>query len=211
MNSQQKLYKYPRTYHAPWSLGCTSDDKKHTSMEQFKNKRVIVTEKLDGENTTLAPTKHYARSLDSVNNGTRSWVSQLHSNISFLLPEDYRICGENVYCKHSIFYDNLETYFYGFSMWKDTSCLSWDETLEWFSLLNIIPVPVLYDGIYDENLIKGLWPISTHESEGFVIRLANSFEYDTFKLNVAKFVRKDHVQTQDHWRHQKIIPNKLKF
>ena len=49
MNSQQKLYKYPRTYHAPWSLGCTSDDKKHTSMEQFKNKRVIVTEKLDGE------------------------------------------------------------------------------------------------------------------------------------------------------------------
>jgi len=161
--------------------------------------------------TTLAPTKHYARSLDSVNNGTRSWVSRLHSNISFLLPEDYRICGENVFCKHSIFYDNLETYFYGFSMWKDTSCLSWDETLEWFSLLNITPVPVLYDGIYDENLIKGLWPISTHEAEGYVIRLADSFEYDTFKLNVAKFVRKDHVQTQDHWSFQKIIPNKLKF
>jgi hypothetical protein len=211
MNSQQKLYKYPRTYHAPWSLGCTSDDKKHTSMEQFKNKRVIVTEKLDGENTTLAPTKHYARSLDSVNNGTRSWVSRLHSNISFLLPEDYRICGENVFCKHSIFYDNLETYFYGFSMWKDTSCLSWDETLEWFSLLNITPVPVLYDGIYDENLIKGLWPIATHEAEGYVIRLADSFEYDTFKLNVAKFVRPNHVTTDQHWSHQKIIPNKLKF
>lgn len=211
MNLQQKLYKYPRTYHAPWSLGCTSDDKKHTSMEQFKNKRVIVTEKLDGENTTLAPTKHYARSLDSVNNGTRSWVSRLHSNIRFLLPEDYRICGENVFCKHSIFYDNLETYFYGFSMWKDTSCLSWDETLEWFSLLNITPVPVLYDGIYDENLIKELWPISTHEAEGYVIRLADSFEYDTFKLNVAKFVRPNHVTTDQHWSHQKIIPNKLKF
>jgi hypothetical protein len=193
------------------SLICTSDDKKHTSMEQFKNKRVIVTEKLDGENTTLAPTKHYARSLDSVNNGTRSWVSRLHSNISFLLPEDYRICGENVFCKHSIFYDNLETYFYGFSMWKDTSCLSWDETLEWFSLLNITPVPVLYDGIYDENLIKGLWPIATHEAEGYVIRLADSFEYDTFKLNVAKFVRPNHVTTDQHWSHQKIIPNKLKF
>lgn len=211
MNSQQKLYKYPRTYHAPWSLGCTSDDKKHTSMEQFKNKRVIVTEKLGGENTTLAPTKHYARSLDSVNNGTRSWVSRLHSNIRFLLPEDYRICGENVFCKHSIFYDNLETYFYGFSMWKDTSCLSWDETLEWFSLLNITPVPVLYDSIYNENLIKGLWPISTHEAEGYVIRLSDSFEYDTFKLNVAKFVRPNHVTTDQHWSHQKIIPNKLKF
>jgi hypothetical protein len=96
-------------------------------------------------------------------------------------------------------------------MWKDTSCLSWDETLEWFSLLNITPVPVLYDGIYDENLIKGLWPIATHEAEGYVIRLADSFEYATFKLNVAKFVRPNHVTTDQHWSHQKIIPNKLKF
>jgi hypothetical protein len=43
----------------------------------------------------------------------------------------------------------------------------------------------------------------------FVIRNSEKFCYRSFPLNVAKFVRKNHVQTK-HWSNQIIIPNKLK-
>ena len=46
-------YKYPRTFHIPGSPGATSDDKILKSLDHFKGKRVIITEKMDGENTSL--------------------------------------------------------------------------------------------------------------------------------------------------------------
>ena len=45
--------KYPRTYHLPYSKGYTSDDKVLTSDNQFQTMDVVVTEKMDGENTTI--------------------------------------------------------------------------------------------------------------------------------------------------------------
>lgn len=58
--------KYPRTYHLPFSEGFTSDDKVLENDDIFHNKEVVVTVKMDGENTTIYPTGEYhARSLDS--------------------------------------------------------------------------------------------------------------------------------------------------
>lgn len=48
----KKYVKYPRTYHVPTSH-LSKDDKKIQNYEHFRGKRVIVTEKLDGENTTM--------------------------------------------------------------------------------------------------------------------------------------------------------------
>ena len=42
--------KYPRTLHTVWSDGINDDDKVHKDMTFFHGKRVIVTEKYDGEN-----------------------------------------------------------------------------------------------------------------------------------------------------------------
>ncbi|MCB1712119.1 MAG: RNA ligase family protein [Candidatus Riesia sp.] len=203
--------KYPRTFHAPWSPGCTSDDKKHPNMKQFVGKRVIVTEKLDGENSSLYNDKYHARSIDTDNHLSRSWIRQFHASIKYDIPKGYRICGENLFAKHSIEYNNLLSYFYGFSIWNEQNiCLSWDDTMEWFSLLGITPVPILYDGIYDENLIKLLWNETKHDTmEGYVIRVAESFSYNSFINNVAKFVRTNHVQTDNHWKHDVLIQNKL--
>ena len=100
----------------------------------------------------------------------------------------------------------------GFSVWNDKNiCLSWEETLIWFKLLQIESVPVLYYGIYDEKIIKSLWnPINYHTKEGYVIRIADEFSYNDFKNSVGKFVRENHVQTDRHWKlGQKIIPNEL--
>ena len=126
------LKKYPRTFHLPWSRSRTDDDKILRTVRHFEGKEVVVTEKLDGENTTLYRNHIHARSLDSKDHASRHWVKMLHGTISFHIPEGWRICGENVYALHSIYYEQLTSYFYVFSIWNENNeCLSWDETVEW--------------------------------------------------------------------------------
>lgn len=205
--------KYPRTHHAPWSENVNSDDRIIGSLDQFEMNRVIVTEKMDGENTSLYSNYIHARSIDSKNHESRNWVKGFWSRISADIPEGWRVCGENVYAKHSIHYSDLPSYFMGFSIWnKENICLSWDETMEWFRLIDIVPVPVLYDGVFDKKKIISLWNDKEwNNSEGYVIRRADEITYGEFKSKVCKFVRKNHIQTTTHWMHgQRIVPNKLK-
>ena len=86
------------------------------------------------------------------------------------------------------------------------------ETQEWFNLLDIESVPVLYDNIFDEKAIRGLFSNKNWETmEGYVIRLADKFSYGEFNKKVGKFVRKNHIQTVKHWMHgQPLEKNKLK-
>jgi hypothetical protein len=204
-----KYVKYPRTYHVPWSEGATNDDKINNNMSFFCGKTVVITEKMDGENFTGYSDGYcHARSINSSNHISRDWVRSFWKSISYNLPCGWRVCGENLYAKHSIAYYNLRSYLYGFSIWDENNfCLSWQETIEWFSLLFITPVNVWYVGEYDEKLIKDIK--LEDNCEGYVIRLANGFHYDDFEKSVAKFVRKNHVTSDDHWIHQKIVPNKL--
>ena len=198
-----QYYKYPRTLHLEWSKGLTTDDKRIESLDAFIGKRVIVTEKVDGENTSLYPDHLHARSMDSK-----------HHQICFNIPEHNRFVGENVYAKHSIFYDKLPSYFLLFSMWTDEMCWSWDDTVEWAKLLGLETVPVLYDGIWDEDKVKACWTgVSKFgpEQEGYVVRLANEFSFDDFSKSVVKFVRENHVQTSEHWLNEKIVPNLLEI
>ena len=47
------------------------------------------------------------------------------------------------------------------------------------------------------------------DPEGIVVRNSSEFYFDQFKYNVAKYVRTDHVQTDQHWSQQKIIRNEV--
>ena len=204
------LYKYPRTYHFPFSEGATSDDKILNDTHIFDNKKVVITEKMDGENTSIYNGYFHARSLDSKHNSYHSWLAQFVSNFSYNIPDGYRVCGEYLYAKHSIGYDNLKSYFYGFSVWNGEKCLSWNETMEWFELLGIIPVPILYVGVFNEDIVKRIAQETVNRGgEGIVVRLFDSFMYDDFSKSVAKFVRKNHVQTTKHWSLSEIEVNKL--
>lgn len=196
--------KYGRTFHLPWSPGAHDDDKTLRDVSQFEGRRVVVTKKMDGENTTAYSDGHvHARSIDSRGGEDRAWVKQfLVNNVCFNLPDGWRVCGENLWAEHSIHYDNLPSYFLGFSIWNERNvCLNWEDTLEWFQLLGITPVPVMYDGEFDPALIRR---IESHmdfsKDEGYVIRVADSFKYGEFKSSIAKFVRANHVQTVRHWR-----------
>lgn len=203
--------KYPKTYHLPWSLGVTNDDKIQWDLSYLEGKSIVVTEKMDGENCTITSEKQYARSLDSAYHESQSYVRQKWGEIKHLIPSGVRICGENVAAKHSIEYDKLEDYFLVFSIWDNTTCLDWDTTLEFCDLFNLKTVPVLWEGKFNENFLKNFHQtLDLSLQEGYVIRIKDSFDIDDFNKTVLKFVRANHVQTNKHWKNQKITYNKLK-
>lgn len=108
---------------------------------------------------------------------------------------------------YEIKYEGLVTYFRGFSVWEGLQCLSWDDTLLWFEELRIQPVKTLYRGLWDEDAIKAI--DSTQWREGYVVRVTDSFHRDEFKTVVAKYVRANHVQTEERWDEGVILKNGL--
>jgi len=203
--------KYPKTPHLPFSNSVTRDDKVVSSLANLVDREVIITEKMDGENTTLYHDHLHARSLDSKQHPSRSWIKNFHAKINTKIPVGWRICGENLYAKHSILYTNLKSYFYGFSIWDDRNvALDWDATLMMFNMLNITSVPVIYRGIFDLEYIKQLiTKLDLIQTEGIVVRLAAEFNFIDFDLSVVKWVRPDHVTIDKHWSTDKIERNKL--
>jgi hypothetical protein len=202
--------KYPRTLHLPQSLSITSDDKVHKSLKQFENLDVVITEKMDGENTTIYCGGTHARSIDGRYHSSRSWMKQFAASISIHLDESERICGEYMYARHSIAYDNLETYFYGFAWFIDDELQSWSDTMQRFDQLGIKHVPVIYNGTFYDGLVEKIaLDMDLNTQEGFVMRSSGSVKPDEFSTLVGKFVRKGHIQTDKHWMYSEIVPNQI--
>ena len=199
--------------HLPWSPGATEDDVRLSDVTNFHGKEVVVTEKMDGENTTMYSDHIHARSLDSAHHPSRTWVKAFHAGISVDIPMGWRVCGENLFARHSIGYDSLPSYFLVFSIWNaDNEALSWDDTLEWCELLGLVTVPVLFRGTWDEKVIRNLYNPSedVERMEGYVVRVAGPIPYKAFGESVAKFVRKGHIQTDEHWMTKVVVPNGLR-
>jgi len=211
--------KYPRTYHLPESPGMTKDDRQMEDSEIFIGKEVVITEKMDGENTTWYNDYTHARSINSGSHPSRNWMKNFWAQKGYHIPIGWRVCGENLYAKHSIHYTEangnpLSSYFYMFSIWDQTNtCLSWHDTEEWSELLEIPLVPVIYKGIYDQEFMNALnkrMENSQNTVEGYVIRLADEFHYSEFRKSVGKYVRSSHVQNNHgHWSQQKITKNEI--
>jgi hypothetical protein len=209
--------KYPRTFHLPWSESRTSDDKtlsENQVDDMFIGREVVVTEKLDGENTTIYGDGYtHARSLDSSHHPSRSASKALAATTAPNIPEGWRLMGENLYAEHSISYDKLSSFFVLFGIAdENNNALSWREVEEYGEMLGLTVAPVIYKGIWDEEAIQGLWPFSSAygaEAEGYVVRTASGFPMSQFSDYVAKFVRSNHVQTKDHWMHSTIKANQI--
>lgn len=203
--------KFPRTYHLPWSEGRSSDDKVLESLDSFIGQEVVVTTKYDGENTTMTRNDVYARSTSTPNHPSRTVVRSLHGSIKHDIPEGIRICGENLYAKHSIHYKDLDSYYLVFNVWNNKNvALSWDETKEWAELLGLKTVKEVYRGPWDEKVVKEKTKHLVEQGqEGYVVRVTTEIPYAHYRTKVGKMVRKNHVQTNDHWLNQELVPNKL--
>lgn len=161
----------------------------------------------------------HARSIETLSHPSRSWMKNFWAQKGYNIPLDWRVCGENLYAKHTIHYtkDNgneLKSYFQMFSIWNERNmCLSWDDTEEWAELLEIPLVPILYKGIWDKTIVEDITKMISDKSnkhEGYVIRLTREFNYSEFRKVVGKYVRANHVQdNHGHWARNKIIKNEV--
>lgn len=204
------MKKYGRTFHLPISPGATSDDKIMSSLDGLMVKDLVVTEKMDGENTTLHAGGSHARSPDSRYHPSRDWLKAFAAGISPYLAEDERIVGENLYARHSVAYDALPSYFLGFAWIVEDEVQTWDLTQARFEELGIQPVPTLYRGPFRQALFDDLArALDFSRQEGFVARIADSFAEAEMPRRVGKYVREGHVQSEIHWMKAELTPNRL--
>ncbi|MFE3875127.1 RNA ligase family protein [Kitasatospora sp. NPDC059146] len=200
---------YPRTPHLPWSPGAAADDVRTGDVSALAGAEVVVTEKLDGENTTLYPDGLHARSLDSAHHPSRAWVKGLQNRVGARIPDGWRICGENLFARHSIPYTDLDSWFYGFSVWTDRDeCLDWDATVRFLRRLGIPTPRVLWRGRFDERALRAL-RLDLDRQEGYVVRTVRGFPRGEFGVRVAKWVRPQHVRTDTHWMYAAVVENGL--
>lgn len=199
-------YKYSRTFHLPWSQGISDDDKVLKDTSHFEGKEIVVLEKMDGENLTVySDCSYHARSIDSSSNPWQhdvvsDIIGRMYNDSGCAISPTERMVFENLFAVHSIEYSNLTSYAYLLSVWEGENCLSHDRTIE-VSNATGIPVPVeLYRGIYNEKLLIEIAnSLDTSKVEGYVVRTVEGFHIDDFCKSVSKFVRKGHVQTDEHW------------
>ena len=206
--------KYPRTYHLPYSPGATKDDKKLQEgwFKNYISQEIVITEKLDGENIHMDQKDCYARSDGAPTRypwNRNIWDPNdgLYWNIKSLIGPNEILFGENLYGEHSIHYDKLDNYFHLFAINNGINWYSWDDVKSFANIIEVPYVPELWRGrIYkEEELRKIVEDLVKQPSiygkyrEGVVIRITDSFKIEDFSKYVCKWVRKDHVTTDEHW------------
>ena len=138
--------KYPHSPHLPWSPGFDADeDMVLESVDHWKGRQVVITEKMNGECSTLFSDYYHARSTIYAPHPSRTHCRAIWGRVRHNIPEGFRVCGENVSAVHSIRYDNLPSYFLVFSIWNGDVAFSWDETEEWCGLMGAQHRPCLME------------------------------------------------------------------
>lgn len=219
------MAKYPRSMHLPWSPGGTNDDKRLASVDHLLNQELVLTEKMDGSNVCLERQQVFARSHSGApKHPSFDALKQLHGSIKHLIPGDRtQLFGEWCYARHSIEYTQLPGYLLLFGVRAGTHWASWDEVRMWAAELHVPTVPMLAPTLSEicrfslagdlQDFVESFAERASRcggEREGVVVRLARGFDDQEFPLALAKHVRANHVQTDDHWSSQQIVKNGLK-
>ncbi len=213
--------KYPRSFHLPWSPGGTSDDKRLHDVSKLVGVEIVATEKCDGSNLTYT-TKHvYSRSHSGPpSHPSFNLAKATHARMGYLVPEGLSVFCEYCYAVHSITYEGLPGHSLVFGVRDDMrgEHWDWDAVVMLAEELSLPTVPVLFRGQVGsegelqeltERLGQGASAFGGPR-EGVVVRRASEFENSAFSSSLAKWVRRDHVTTDDHWMHQAITPQRLR-
>ncbi len=211
---------YPHTPHWPKSLSVHRDDSYHCDPSFFVGKPVVITEKMDGGITQIAEHRVYARSSNAPT--AQPWFSYVKSVTLpklYNVPPHLLIIGEDLYGVHSIIYDPLPDTFFLFHVLdreigninsdrtENDRYWSWNAVSNFARQFGLNTVPVLFEGEFETEDEVSKWFFDHIEQksaygpvcEGFVMRTAAGFAFKDFGTNVCKFVRANHVQTNEHW------------
>lgn len=219
--------KYNRTFHFSFSPGATNDDKIATTMDSLIGVPIVLTEKMDGSNTSLEADGCFARThAGAPTHASFDLLKALHATIKYKIPHSVQLFGEWCFARHSIEYSELPSYFMMFGVRELANAFgaeedywpAWEDVELWAEEIGVSTVPVLFKGnVSSEKELKELVESFMNQPsacggirEGVVARVAESFSDNDFSSCIMKCVRANHVQTSEHWKDQEIIRNKLK-
>lgn len=226
------FHKYPSSRHLPFSHVGDKDDTAHRQVDCFIDTPLVITEKVDGSNAMLVKDAEEPVRSRRGRKATHDSFDQLHKiywerGVYEELPSWLQVFGEWAYAKHSIHYgcdgccdernqgEPLPDHFLVFGVFdtRYNMWLSWDETEMWAEKLGFQTTPHIKETQYNNQneLYSDLTTIAgcmTPEKEGFVVRSRYPFHYGQFPQRLGKYVREDHVTTDEHWSHQQITENK---
>lgn len=203
--------------HLPWSQENARPNKYLDSVDGclFTREEAVMTEKVDGSNVCLTREHLYARSHGHApEHASFDRLKARWPQLRYRIPEHLAIYGEWVYATHSITYDQLSDYLIVFSVldMDEETWLSWNDTTALAHELGIEHVPVLHRGEWNRDEFERE-PAGDSEfgdtREGYVIRTTNAFAHEDFKRAIAKCVRENHVQTDEHWKYGPIATNEI--
>lgn len=204
--------KYPSTSQLPFSPGVNSDDIQLADCESILHAEVIITEKLDGGNCCIKDGQVYARThAQSTTHESSLAVKQLVRGFPpGILEDGLELFGENMQAVHSIEYQNLESFFYLCAARRAGWWLPWDDVTELAGALGLPTAPVLFRGMLGSHgelqaLLEDWAPQPSAigagtTPEGFVVRRCEGFGDGAFAGSMAKYVRANHIQTDDAWK-----------
>jgi len=125
----QKLLKYPRTRHVRGSrLQHGDHDMEAVPWEELRGKHLVVEEKMDGSNagisfdddgTLLLQSRgHYLRGgpREKQFEWLKQWAASRQEELFCILGSRYVLYGENLFAKHTMFYDALPHHFMEFDV-----------------------------------------------------------------------------------------------
>jgi len=212
--------KYPRTYHLPFSPGKGNDDKVLDSADHFLNTPLVISEKCDGSNVAMTSEKCFARTHSGPpTHPSFDLFKALHAQIKYNISSGLCVFGEWMYAKHSIHYSKLPAYFLMFGCRAGDLWLSWEDVEDLAKALGLETVPTIAKRMmfFSEKELKEVIlaeakkpSLCGGDREGVVLRKAEGFRNTEFVNSVAKYVRKNHVTTPNHWKDLEIVRNGVK-
>lgn len=190
------LIKYPSTIHLETSGIQKNDSEDVVPFFKLKGKYIVIEEKIDGGNAgisfdsdanlLLQSRGHYLTGHDLKHFDLfKTWAKSIENHLFDMLTDRYIMYGEWMYALHSIYYDNLDHYFYEFDIWDKVNkvFLSTERRHEMIKKLpiNIESVKVLKSGYFNSlEEITSLVGISSFISENAYSDLVERMEKENY-------------------------------
>jgi len=215
--------KYPSTSYFNFSPGKDNlRESEDINITQLLNVPLVVTVKMDGSNAKLTRNYVAARNGHQANHLSFDMLKSIHSKIKHKIPDDILIFGEWLYAKHSIHYVtelSLTSLFQVFGVYYKPTRMwfGWSGVKHYAKLLGFSTVPVVAEikKSTEWELTNKICQIAEEQisqgQEGIVVRSTYSYHYGQFGQLVGKYVRANHVQTDEHWMNQRIVRNEVKI
>jgi hypothetical protein len=215
--------KYPHTPYFSFSPAVSEKDRNrkdvYINLQHLLNKPLVFTIKMDGSNLGMTREKIFARNGIDARHKSFDLAKSLHNRIKKEIPENEIWYGEWLYAKHSIHYSDLESYYQLFAIYfveEDYwTGVNWIKNRA--ELHGLKTVPLLTRGPQYGD-VKTLKQVIQQEGdrvikmgqEGIVVRTKDGFYAKDLNKCIAKYVRANHIQTDEHWKTQKIVKNLLR-